>query len=101
MGKDFAMKFYSSKQWKNCRRAYAKSVNHLCERCLKQGIYKPGVIVHHIKELSPMNIDDPEILTGFDNLELLCRDCHAKEHKPSARSRRYFIDKNGKVIAKE
>ena len=29
---------------------------------------------------TPQNISDPEIALGEDNLELLCRDCHALAH---------------------
>ena len=55
MAKDFARSFYSSKQWQDCRNEYAKRRHHLCEDCLRRGIYKPGVIVHHIEELTPEN----------------------------------------------
>ena len=81
MAKEFARSFYGSQAWKDCREAYAKSVHYLCENCLRKGIYKPGVIVHHKIELTPINIKIPEIATGFDNLEMLCRECHQEEHK--------------------
>ena len=81
MAREFARKFYSSKRWQQCRNDYAAHAHHLCENCLRRGIYKPGVIVQHVEELTPLNIEDPEISTGFDNLELLCRDCHREQHK--------------------
>ncbi len=81
MAKEFSKKFYSSKRWQQCRNDYAAHAHHLCENCLARGIYKPGVIVHHIEELTPMNIDNPEIATGFDNLQMLCRECHREQHK--------------------
>lgn len=80
MAKEFAKSFYSSKRWQACRNEYAKRRQFLCEDCLKRGIYKPGVIVHHLEELTPLNIDKPEVALAFDNLELLCRECHAREH---------------------
>ena len=115
MAKPFARKFYSSKAWQDCRNEYAKKAHHLCECCLAKGIYKPGVIVHHIEELTPLNIDNPEIALSFDNLELLCRDCHAARHelsggrwaevnrrKRNARDarNRYKIGADGSVTAK-
>lgn len=94
--KPYAEAFYKSQQWKDCRAAYAKSVGGLCERCLKKGIYSPGEIVHHKKHLTPGNISDPNVTMSFDNLELLCRGCHADEHQRV--KRRYKVDAFGRVI---
>ena len=96
--------FYHSQAWKHCREEYAKSRHYLCERCMMQGRYTPGVIVHHIEELSPLNIENPEKTTGFSNLMLLCRQCHADVHKATntyhRKPKRYIVDANGKVSAK-
>lgn len=93
--KEFAESFYKSKQWQACRAAFVQSKRGLCEKCLARGVYKPGVIVHHKKHVTPDTINDPAILYGFDNLQLLCRDCHADAHKSK---RRYKVLPNGKVI---
>jgi len=37
MAKEFSKRFYNSKQWKNCKASYIKSIHELCERCEKQG----------------------------------------------------------------
>ena len=115
MSKEFARKFYSSKAWQDCRNEYARRKHYLCENCLRKGIYRPGVIVHHMIELDPININNPEIALNFNNLELLCRDCHADVHdqhggrwaevnkkKRQARDEknRYNIGPNGVVSAK-
>lgn len=63
---------------------------------MKKGIYKPGDTVHHKIHLTPDNINDPEITLNYDNLMLLCRDCHAAIHKPA---KRYKVDELGKVTA--
>ena len=39
-----------------------------------------GTIVHHKQHLNMQNINNPAITVSFDNLELLCLDCHNKEH---------------------
>lgn len=39
-----------------------------------------GYIVHHKCYLDMSNIYNPEVTLNFDNLELLCMDCHNKEH---------------------
>ena len=105
MAKPFARKFYSSKAWKTCRETYAGKKHYLCENCLRKGIYKPGEIVHHKIEIDPVTIEHPEIALNFDNLELLCRECHAERHtteKKYSNGRRrvpdrFRIGKNGEV----
>lgn len=96
--KEYAKSFYSSKTWQRCREGYKKSVGGLCERCLKQGRYTPGVIVHHKVHISPENIDDPNVTLDWRNLELVCRDCHAVEH--GAAEHRYEADALGRISAR-
>lgn len=93
--KEYAAAFYSSKAWKETRRAYRKSVGGLCEICLKKGIYKPGEIVHHKMYLTPENVNDPAVALNWANLQLVCRDCHAELHGDT---RRYKVDELGRVI---
>ena len=92
----WAESFYTSVAWRRCRKAYIAKAGGLCERCLAKGVYRAGVIVHHKVHLTPQNINDPSISCCFDNLELLCRDCHAEEH--SRTEKRYMIDDAGRVI---
>ncbi len=94
--KEYAKSFYKSQAWKDCRNAYAARVHHLCENCLARGIYKPGEIVHHIEHITPENISNPEITLNFNNLELVCRDCHAEKHK-AKKIFRYEISPDGHV----
>lgn len=94
--KEYAAAFYSSKAWKETRKAYAKSKGGLCELCLAKGIYKAGEIVHHKTHITPTNINDPTITLSFDNLQLVCRDCHAQIH--DKKKRRYKLDELGRII---
>lgn len=108
MARDFSSPFYHSQSWRKTREAYFRFQNGLCERCKREGRLTQGAIVHHKEHLTPQNIDDPSISLSFDNLELLCRDCHAAEHpeiyapkaKPSRPSRIAF-DEDGNVIRLE
>ena len=93
--RDFAKAFYKSKAWQRTRAAYAASVGGLCEDCLRDGVIKSGEIVHHKRPLTPENISDPAVTLSFDNLELLCRDCHARRH---GNKKRYRVDPMGRVI---
>jgi len=73
--KEWAEKFYKGKRWQQCRNAYYIFKYGICERC-----GNAGSIVHHKIYITPKNINDPDITLSFDNLELLCEDCHKKEH---------------------
>lgn len=97
MARDFARKLYSSEAWNQCREGYRKSVGGLCERCLAAGRYVPGEIVHHKIHLTPQNVGVPEIAMDWNNLELLCRNCHAEEH--GKRTKRFDVDGFGRVTA--
>lgn len=94
--KDYAKQFYKSQAWKNCRAAYAEYRHGLCEICLARGIYKPGDIVHHKVYITPANIYDPRITLSWDNLQLVCRDCHAEQHG-DRRPTRWKVDEAGKL----
>ena len=98
MAREFAKAFYSSIAWQNCRNEYAKRAHYLCENCLRRGIYRPGDIVHHKIEITPKNINNPEVTLNFGNLCLLCRECHAEQHKTYSKGRRFIIGPNGEVI---
>lgn len=93
--KPYAERFYKSKAWQKCRREYMKAAGGLCEECLSRGRVTAGVIVHHINHVSPENIDDPAVLFSWDNLQLVCRDCHARLH--TEKSKRFSVDELGRV----
>ena len=94
---EFAEKLYKSKAWQRCRKVYAAKAGGLCERCLARGLVTPGEIVHHRIHLTPNNVSDPTITMNFDNLELLCRNCHGKEHGNC--EKRFEVDELGRVKA--
>lgn len=98
MAKEFSRAFYSSGAWQHCRNTYGAAHSWLCEDCLRRGIYTPGVEVHHVEELTPFNIDRPEVTLNWDNLVLLCRECHKARHDTRMRGRRYQIGPNGEII---
>lgn len=76
MAKEFAKPFYNSKAWKDCRAAYVKRRISLdggmCEQCHQ----RIGYILHHKRELSPININDPDITLNHCNLIWVCHECH-------------------------
>ena len=74
---------YRSTAWLDVRQAYIIERNGLCERC-----GRPGIIVHHKKYLTSKTAKQWDIALNTDNLELLCIDCHNKEHKRAETTRR-------------
>ena len=91
--------FYKSKAWENTRALYLQKVNHLCERCLKDGRLRPARIVHHKIYLTEANYKDPTISLSFENLEALCQDCHNKEHYGEKKVERWKFE-NGELITR-
>lgn len=90
-------RFYASKRWRECRKAYL-SEHPICERCEKVGIVSVAEHVHHKKELSLENYKDPEIALNPDNLEALCFKCHNKEHMGKKEiGNDYFFDDEGNI----
>lgn len=89
----WAKAFYVSPSWIKCRTAYAKSRGNLCERCAERGLIVPGDEVHHKIRLTPKNVHDPSVALNWDNLELLCKQCHLDEHRPI----RWRTDEGGHV----
>ncbi len=81
--------FYKSPAWLAARELKIVSVNSLCERCGQIGIE-----VHHKKRLTVDNVNDSSISLNQDNLELLCRDCHNKEHKRFSKEVKFDSDGN-------
>ena len=100
MAKEFAKAFYNSKKWKQCRAAYIahrRAIDGgLCESCHEE----PGYIVHHKIELTPDNINNPDIALGFNNLKYDCHVCHQKENSqdgPAEGLVKYEFDSDGEL----
>lgn len=96
--KDYAKKFYKSKAWKQLRATIVSRDGGLCVDCMKKGLIVPAEEVHHIIELTPENINDPDIVLNADNLVSLCRECHRARH--GEHERRYEVDDLGRVRIK-
>lgn len=95
MASDKQTAFYHSREWKQCRKAYAASVNGLCEDCLRRGIINAGKVVHHIRWIDTDNLDDTSVTLDWNNLVMVCQDCHAKRHSDGGR---IAFDAEGRVV---
>ena len=94
-----AQAFYHSKQWLRCAESIRKQRHYLCEKC-----GRPGSYVHHKIHLTIKNITDSNISLNPSNLELLCHDCHEKEHgrlKEKKVQRQIVFDSSGNPLVKQ
>lgn len=100
MAREFSKKFYDSNAWKEARDYIVKKYYGLCAEC-----GKPGEEVHHKIFLTPLNINNPDIALGEDNLVLLCRECHFDKHRKtnplSSNFKKYKITNNGYYFDKD
>jgi len=92
--------FYVSWRWRKCRKAFAASKGNLCEKCLARGIIEAGskdrpLEVHHKVPLTADNVNDPKVALNWDNLQLLCKDCH--EEEKDRVQKRWRVDAAGRV----
>lgn len=84
-------RFYKSTQWQVAREIKIREANGKCERC---GTL--GEEVHHKTRLTVLNYMDTSISLNQENLELLCRQCHNKEHKRFSKEKEF--DEDGNLI---
>ncbi|MGB4660168.1 MAG: HNH endonuclease [Mobilitalea sp.] len=99
MAQEFAKRFYNSKVWKECRASFiAVRIaidGGMCMTCHKE----LGYIVHHMKWLTPDNINDPVIALNHDNLKYDCQTCHNQEKEGKEQEQpRYYFGESGEVI---
>ena len=87
-------RFYTTRAWKKCRATVLSEHGGLCQICLGKGLIVPAVHVHHVKPITPDNLDDPTITLDSSNLMALCEECHAEQH----RKKRWRCDAMGRVL---
>jgi len=86
--------FYKSDSWKLARELKFRQTNGRCECC--GGV---GQEVHHKIRLNIDNVSDVGVSINPANLELLCKDCHNKEHKRFKKVDKF--NENGDFLAKK
>ena len=79
--------FYSSSAWLKLRN-YKRSINPICESCEKLGLIIPFHTIDHIKPIS----ENGEALS-LDNLQTLCKQCHAIKTGKETSKRKYMKNK--------
>jgi|LGOV01.1.fsa_nt_gb 5-methylcytosine-specific restriction endonuclease McrA len=96
MAKSWAKKFYHSIGWEKVRKLCLIRDHYLCQEC-----GEAAYIVHHIIELNPENIKDPNITLNLDNLKCVCKACHDEIHsvcQSKSTIDNIKFDENGDII---
>lgn len=71
--------FYLSSDYKKLSLMLKVKSGGKCAHC--GGVFDIGFLrTHHIEELTLDNIHDPRVTLNPDNIEVICHDCHNKEH---------------------
>lgn len=84
-------RFYRSDEWKAARIIKIASAGGLCEEC-----GSVGEEVHHKIRLTPENVTDINVSINQENLMLLCKECHNKEHGRFEKGQQF--DKEGNLV---
>lgn len=114
--------FYKSKVWKKSKNTIWLKQNCLCAIC-HLPVYVDGIsdylpknkrrtgIVHHIKELTELNVYDNNIALGEDNLIGVCKYCHEHychedyyhhcHNQDSVKRKEYYFDDDGNIKPRE
>lgn len=83
--------FYKSAAWQVARQIKYQEQDGRCERCKRV-----GEEVHHKIRLTVDNVSDTSVSLNQVNLELLCKNCHNKEHNRFSKEKEF--DDEGNLI---
>ena len=80
MAQEFAKKLYVSDEWRSFRYNLIQERGPVCQQCSRVMVDTSKLIGHHKIILTPQNINDLSVTLNKDNVDLICFDCHNKEH---------------------
>ena len=105
MAKEFSRAIYNGRRWRKSAKAYAESRCYICERCRNKFARRDGKrkrwMVHHRQPLTKENVHDDLLVYGWDNLQLLCIECHNAVHGRADAGRRMAFDADGNLVGFE
>nr|WP_241960069.1 HNH endonuclease signature motif containing protein [Staphylococcus xylosus] len=79
---------YKGKDWSKLRVMALNRDNHLCQMCIRKGVFTPADLVHHIIYVK----SDFSKALDLDNLMCVCSKCHNKIH--SEDEEKVFVNAN-------
>ena len=94
MTMDKLHRFLCSKPWRNLSYNLKIAAGGECSRCDFVAVTKEDfkyLIGHHKIELTEDNADDPTISLNPELIDIICLDCHNKEHRRFGHKQEVFI----------
>lgn len=91
---DKVHQFYCSRPWRNLSYQIKVERGGRCARCNFVAATKDDwskLIGHHTTQLTEQNINDPLISLNPDKIEIICLDCHNKEHRRFGHTKQVYI----------
>ncbi len=86
--------FYSSKPWLDLAYKLKVEAKGKCSRCNYQAVTKEDwafLVGHHTEELTEENVNNSNISLNPDLIEIICLDCHNKEHRRFGHEKKVYI----------
>ena len=75
-------RFYGTKAWQDLRMVRIMQEHGHCQRCGKDfSDDLSQLIAHHKEHLTPQTLSKPDIALNPDNVEIVCKKCHAYYHE--------------------
>lgn len=83
--------FYCSKAWRDLSYSLKVKANGKCNRCGETLLDFSKLIGHHTIELNEENVGNPNISLNPELIEIICHDCHNKEHRRFGNKKNVYI----------
>jgi len=83
--------FYCSKNWRDLAHRLKVERGGKCERCGEVPLDWAYLVGHHKIDITEDNVDNPAISLNPALVEIICFDCHNKEHRRFGHSKRVYI----------
>ncbi|SHI75528.1 hypothetical protein SAMN02745975_00540 [Geosporobacter subterraneus DSM 17957] len=88
---DVLHRFYCRKDWRDLTHSLKIERGGKCNRCSEIILDFRYLIGHHTIELTEDNVDDPNISLNPELIEIICLDCHNKEHRRFGHKQQVYI----------
>lgn len=84
-------KFYCTQAWQDLSYNSKIAARGKCSRCGYIADKMSELIGHHKIELTEDNVDDPNISLNRENIEVICQQCHNKQHRRFGSKQNVYI----------
>lgn len=83
--------FYISKPWRDLSYNLKIERKGKCEWCGARPLHFSSLIGHHKEELTELNVDNINVSLNPNKIEIICQQCHNKEHRRFGNKQNVYI----------